>query len=123
MNNFYLPISLGELYDKYSILIIKSEKITDKNKLIEIKKEIDFLKPYITKFNLNEELETKIKNVNEILWDIEENIRKKEINNEFDCEFINLARLVYKTNDERYKVKNEINKILNSEINEIKSYI
>ena len=65
----------------------------------------------------------KIKKVNEKLWTIEDSIRLKESNQEFDEEFIALARSVYITNDERAKIKNEINKILNSEINEIKSYV
>jgi hypothetical protein len=123
MNICYIPISLGELHDKYSILLIKSEKITDVEKLIEINKEITFLKPYIDKCNLSNEIQEKLKNINEKLWNIEDNIRKKEISNEFDHEFIQLARLVYITNDERSRIKNEINKCLNSEINEIKSYV
>jgi len=123
MNISYIPISLGELYDKYSILLIKSERINDENKLIEINKEISFLKPYIDKYNLNSQLELELKNVNEKLWIIEDDIRKKEKKNEFDDEFIELARLVYKTNDLRAKIKYEINKCLNSEINEIKSYV
>jgi hypothetical protein len=122
MNICSIPVSLGELYDKYSILEIKSEKINDEHKLFEIKKEINFLKPYIDKFNLSEEFKDKIKNVNLQLWNIEDNIRKKEKKNEFDNEFIQLARDVYITNDERAKIKNDINKYLNSEINEIKSY-
>jgi hypothetical protein len=133
MNTCHIPISLGELYDKYSILLIKSEKIKDCNKLIEINKELTLLKSYIDKIELNLEfglelnfinkLQQKIKRVNEKLWDIEDAIRKKEVKNEFDDVFIQLARLVYITNDERYRIKNEINKYLNSEINEIKSYI
>ena len=81
------------------------------------------MKPYIDKCNLSNEIQEKLKNINEKLWNIEDNIRKKEISNEFDDEFIQLARLVYITNDERSRIKNEINKCLNSEINEIKSYV
>jgi hypothetical protein len=122
MNNCLIPVSLGELYDKFSILLIKSEKISDKTKLLEVKREISLLEPYINKFNLNNEMRENIKLVNEKLWSIEDSIRLKEYKNEFDEEFIMLARSVYITNDERAKIKNEINKILNSEINEIKSY-
>ena len=122
MNNCLIPVSLGELYDKFSILLIKSEKISDKTKLLEVKREISLLEPYINKFNLNNEMRENIKLVNEKLWNIEDSIRLKEYKNEFDEEFIMLARSVYITNDERAKIKNEINKILNSEINEIKSY-
>jgi hypothetical protein len=123
MNICYIPISLGELYDKYSILIIKSNKISDKKKLIEIHKEITFLKPFIDKFNLNCQIQEKLKTINETLWNIENDIREKENKKEFDNDFIELARLVYKTNDLRGKIKGEINKYLNSEINEIKSYL
>lgn len=122
MNNCLIPVSLGELYDKFSILLIKSEKISDQTKLLEVKREISLLEPYINKFNLNNEMRENIKLVNEKLWNIEDSIRVKEYKNEFDEEFIMLARSVYITNDERAKIKNEINKILNSEINEIKSY-
>lgn len=122
MNNCLIPVSLGELYDKFSILLIKSEKISDQTKLLEVKREISLLEPYINKFNLNNEMRENIKLVNEKLWSIEDSIRLKEYKNEFDEEFIMLARSVYITNDERAKIKNEINKILNSEINEIKSY-
>ena len=78
MNICNIPISLGELYDKYSILLIKSKKITDEKKLLEINKELSFLKCYIDKFNLNSELQEKIKNINEKLWNIEDEIRIKE---------------------------------------------
>lgn len=122
MNNCLIPVSLGELYDKFSILLIKSEKISDQTKLLEVKREISLLEPYINKFNLNNEMRENIKLVNEKLWNIEDSIRLKEYKNEFDDEFIILARSVYIMNDERAKIKNEINKILNSEINEIKSY-
>ena len=122
MNKCLIPISLGELYDKFSILLIKSENILEQEKLLEVNKEISFLEPFVNKFNLNQEMCEKIKKVNEKLWTIEDSIRLKEYKNEFDEEFIMLARSVYITNDERAKIKNEINKILNSEINEIKSY-
>ena len=122
MNICFIPISLGELCDKYSILKIKSENVTNNEKLIEINKEITYLKPFIDKLNLNFEDFKKIKEVNEKLWKIEDDIRKKEKNKEFDNEFIDLARSVYITNDERAKIKYEINIKLNSEIKEIKSY-
>jgi hypothetical protein len=123
MNICYVPISLGELYDKYSILLIKMERIFEDNKKIEISKESSFLKQIIEKYNLSYELQEKIKNINEQLWVIEDNIRKKEVKQEFDDEFIQLARQVYKINDERCRIKVEINKTLNSQINDIKSYL
>lgn len=118
-----IPTSLGELYDKYSILQIKSEKIVDSDKLLAIKAEMKYLEPLIIKYGLDEKHKELIKSVNEKLWDIEERIREKEVNNEFDDEFIYLARQVYKTNDERYKVKNIINMVLKSDISEVKSYV
>ena len=123
MSSCYVPVSLGELYDKYSILEIKSNKIEDPQKLIEIHKELTVLKPYVDKFKLNIDIQNHLKEINELLWDIEDNIREKENRGEFDNEFIELARMVYKTNDKRASIKNDINKLLNSEINEIKSYV
>lgn len=117
-----IPVSLGELYDKYSILEIKSEKIDDMTKVAHVKNEMAYLKEFVDKYDLPNEYREKIKNVNNILWDIEDKIREKEKRQEFDDEFIQLARLVYKTNDQRSLIKNEINKLLNSSIMDIKSY-
>jgi hypothetical protein len=118
------PISIGEYIDKLSILLIKKEKINDNNKLENIKKEIDFLLSKSNKFkssDLNFWID-KIKTVNLILWEIEDQIRMKEKNKEFDQGFIDLARKVYYTNDERFLIKNEINNFFQSEIFEQKSY-
>lgn len=122
MNICYIPVSVGELYDKYTILQIKKEKINNIDKLAYITTELTHLQPLIDKFKLDLALVEKIKNVNERLWEIEDNIRIKEAKLEFDEEFINLARLVYKTNDERYSIKAMINNIYNSAIQEIKDY-
>jgi hypothetical protein len=122
MNICYIPVSIGELYDKYTILQIKKEKINNIDKLAYITTELTHLQPLIDKFKLELELAEKIKNVNERLWEIEDNIRIKESKLEFDEEFIKLARLVYKTNDERYSIKAMINNIYNSAIQEIKDY-
>jgi len=122
MNNCHIPVSFGELCDKYSILQIKSERVKDENKLAEINKELLYLKPHMDKLNLNNTDYQKLKNINEKLWNIEDDIRIKEKKNEFDSDFIELARSVYKTNDERAKIKNDINILLKSEIKEIKSY-
>lgn len=123
MNICYIPVSVGELYDKYTILQIKKEKINNIDKLAYITTELTHLQPLIDKFKLDLALVEKIKNVNERLWEIEDNIRIKEAKLEFDQEFINLARLVYKTNDERYSIKAMINNIYNSAIQEIKHYL
>jgi len=123
MNICYIPVSIGELYDKYTILQIKKEKINNIDKLAYITTELTHLQPLIDKFKLELAVVEKIKNVNERLWEIEDNIRIKEAKLEFDEEFINLARLVYKTNDERYSIKAMINNIYNSVIQEIKDYL
>jgi hypothetical protein len=122
MNICNVPISIGELYDKYSILLIKKEKINENDKLYFINKEIEYLQPFINKFNLPLEIVERMRAVNEKLWNIEDDIRIKEDKQEFDEKFITLARMVYKTNDDRHKIKCEINTIINSEIREIKSY-
>jgi hypothetical protein len=118
-----IPVSVGELYDKYTILQIKNEKIKDINKLTIIKKEIDYLLPFINHFTIDHDIINGLKLINEKLWIIEDDIREKEYKKEFDSDFIELARLVYKTNDERNIIKNKIDKLLNSELSDIKSYV
>ena len=119
------PISLGELVDKISILIIKQKNITDETKLDHVKKELDFLQKtlmnYVQKEEINNYLESLI-NINSKLWNIEDDIRECERKKLFDQTFIDLARSVYFTNDERAKVKNDINKTFGSELVEVKSY-
>ena len=119
------PISLGELVDKISILIIKQKNITDETKLDHVKKELDFLQKtlmnYVQQEEINNYLENLI-NINSKLWNIEDDIRECERNKLFDQTFIDLARSVYFTNDERAKVKNNINKTFGSELVEVKSY-
>ena len=119
------PISLGELVDKISILIIKQKNITDENKLDHVKKELDFLQKtlmnYVQQEEINNYLENLI-NINSKLWNIEDDIRECERKKLFDQTFIDLARSVYFTNDEIAKVKNDINKTFGSELVEVKSY-
>ena len=119
------PISLGELVDKISILIIKQKNITDETKLDHVKKELDFLQKklmnYVKQEEINNYLENLI-NINSKLWNIEDDIRECERKKLFDQTFIDLARSVYFTNDERAKVKNDINKSFGSELVEVKSY-
>ena len=126
MNKIYAEISAGELVDKITILKIKKEKITNKEKLIEIKKELDSLTNTFNKSikkNINLETLTKeLKNINLKLWDIENKKRELEKKQEFGKEFIELARNVYKSNDERAKIKLKINEALGSNIKEVKSY-
>ena len=119
-------ISAGELLDKISILEIKLEKIKDKNNREAIKKEYKILKKIQ---NSSIELENKIKDlfrsikeVNLSLWKVEDKLRICEKNKDFGKKFIELAREVYFNNDKRANIKSEINKILGSNIREIKKY-
>ena len=120
-------ISAGELLDKISILEIKLEKIKDKNSLNEINKEYKILKnaqnSNIEITDKIEKLFKEIKEVNINLWDIEDKLRICEKNKDFGKNFTKLAREVYLNNDKRSKIKLEINKILGSNIREIKQYV
>ena len=119
-------ISPGELLDKISILEIKIEKVKDKNSLEEIKKEYKILKKIQTSSTeitgKIKDLFQSVKNVNVKLWNIEDKLRICEKNKDFDKNFIELARSVYFANDERAELKSKINKILKSNIIEIKQY-
>ena len=119
------PISIGELVDKISILMIKKNNISNSIKLQHVNKELEFLqktlKKYISEDEINKFL-LKLVTINSKLWDIEDDIRDCERKKLFDQTFIDLARSVYFTNDERAKVKNDINKTFGSELVEVKSY-
>ena len=117
------PISIGELIDKITILEIKQIYMTG-IKLKNINKEMKLLKNILQDKNLeiNIDLIKKLKKVNKKLWEIEDNIRIKERNQEFDEEFIELARSVYIENDKRASIKKEINQKYNSDLVEEKSY-
>ena len=117
-----VPISIGELCDKYTILQIKSEKISDVNKLNKIENEIRYLKPLIYQCKVSEDKLNDLKKVNEKLWDIEDKIRIKESHSVYDAEFIELARSVDITNDHRFELKSIINDVYKSDICEVKSY-
>ena len=117
------PISIGELIDKITILEIKQIYMTG-IKLKNINKELKLLKNILQDKNLeiNIELIKNLKKINKKLWEIEDNIRTKESNQEFDEEFIKLARSVYIENDKRASIKKEINQKYNSDLVEEKSY-
>lgn len=121
-----IPVSWGELIDKITILEIKREKIKDSEKLKNINVELDLLKKSDEQLLLNEhtltELKKELAGINLRLWDIEDQIRLKEKEKEFDSHFIDLARSVYFENDERAKIKRKINLQMESEIVEEKSY-
>tara|TARA_Y100001963_G_scaffold55644_1_gene77788 strand:+ start:3164 stop:3541 length:378 start_codon:yes stop_codon:yes gene_type:complete len=117
------PVSYGEVADKYTILKIKSLRITDEAKLVNINKEKSLLEEIVFTFDAESMiLVEKLFMINVQLWDIEDNIRDKERNKEFDDLFIAYARLVYHTNDRRMEVKGQINERMKSGLIEEKSY-
>lgn len=119
-----VPVSIGELWDKYTILLIKQEKIKDKDKKIYINIEINYLINIMKDFSyINDTDFIELKKTNESLWNIEDQLRIKEQKKEFDNDFINLARNVYFTNDKRAELKRKINENNNSLILEIKDYV
>ena len=117
------PVSLGELIDKITILEIKQIHMTG-IKLKNVDKELKLLRKILQYENLEIDINliNNLKEVNKNLWEIEDNIRIKERNQEFDKEFLELARSVYKENDKRAYIKKEINQKYNSELVEEKSY-
>ena len=125
-NKILSEISAGELMDKITILEIKKVKITDPEKQVIINKELNSLhSTYQTSLTPSPELQeqiTKLKTINLILWDIEEGKRECERQKDFGDKFIQLARSVYIENDNRAKIKAEINRLTNSTISEVKSY-
>ena len=126
MKDILVPISPGELLDKITILRIKSARMTDADKVRNVRLDLDVLeKTWRDSGAAIPEVaadEAALQRVNEALWDIEDKIRDKELVQQFDAEFIELARAVYVTNDERAAVKKRINVALGSRIVEEKSY-
>jgi len=126
MTDIRVPISPGELIDKITILQIKSERITDPLKVANVRNELALLEttwresPFSTS-DVDAEWAS-LRRINEKLWDVEDLLREKERARTFDQEFIDLARAVYFTNDERAAIKREINTKLGSKIVEEKSY-
>jgi hypothetical protein len=124
MMNINCEISLGELVDKLSILRIKSQKIHDTEKLVHVRKEEEILSQLLKSLkleNMQHHLDQMI-DINLQLWVIEDDIRDLERNKDFGEKFIQLARAVYITNDERFKRKNTINTTYKSGLVEVKSY-
>jgi hypothetical protein len=122
-----VEVSCGELIDKLTILSIKNEKITNEEKLKNIQHEFKVLNEIsknLKSLNPNEfdNFYKKLRKINLSLWDIEDEIRKFEKESNFGIEFIELARSVYITNDERFRIKNEINSFFSSGIVEEKDY-
>ena len=123
LSSILAPVSLGELIDKITILEIKQIHMTG-IKLKNVDKELKLLRKILQDENLEIDIDliNNLKEVNNNLWEIEDNIRIKESNQEFDKEFIELARSVYKENDKRASIKKEINQKYNSDLVEEKSY-
>jgi hypothetical protein len=126
MENILVPVSPGELLDKITILEIKSERMTDPEKLDNVRLELSLLnetwQQSVTADDTVQRIHDELKRINEALWEIEDDIRDKERVREFDERFIELARAVYVTNDQRANAKKELNLHLGSEIVEEKSY-
>ena len=125
LDKILAEISAGELVDKITILEIKKAKINDLNKLKDINNELISLNETFQNVIDKDKIRNEIANLREInlkLWDIETNKRNAEKTQKFDEDFIKLARSVYKTNDERAKIKLKINQILGSNIKEVKSH-
>lgn len=124
MSLINVPVSIGELLDKLTILQIKTEKITDEKKLVHIHKELKALSRVglDAGLDLEHELVQQLKKTNEALWKIEDDIRHKERLADFDQEFVELARAVYRTNDERFRIKSKLNEHYGSALAEQKSY-
>ena len=120
-----IEVSTGEVVDKVSILEIKLEKFSDEEKKKNVKKEYELLKADMEAQGITTSSRDylALKKVNLMLWDIEDNIRIKEHKGEFDKEFIELARSVYFTNDDRAAIKKKINLEFNSELVEEKEYV
>ena len=121
-----IPVSVGEIMDKITILEIKAERILDAEKLANVTAELDTLRQLVTHDALNtasiKALVAELKDINEALWDIEDDIREREYAKDFGEAFIALARAVYVTNDKRAEVKKQINLATGSTLIEEKSY-
>ena len=126
MDKILAEISAGELFDKITILEIKKTKISNKEKLNNVEKELlslnETVKKYIPNQNNISRYIKDLKSINLKLWDIEDGKRAAEKNKNFNEKFIELSRNVYKFNDERAKIKLTINNILGSNIKEVKSH-
>ena len=121
-----IPISIGELFDKITILEIKQKKIKDNKKKIQINNELNLLKKIVKSKRLRARSISlqvkKLKMINVKLWNVEDKLRKFESNNSFNKDFIKNARKVYFMNDKRAELKNQINQLTHSKIIEVKSY-
>ena len=129
MNKIYIEVSAGELFDKISILEIKKNRIKDKEKLVHVKTELNSLNETLKKSKLDKidsslkDLVQDLANINIDLWEAEDLKRKFEKDKDFGEEFIKVSRAIHFKNDERAKVKRQINVHTNSMIQEVKDYV
>ncbi len=114
-----ITVSVGEVWDKSSILLIKMQKIKDESKLAHVRYELSQMPALDFQHPLFKEL----RRVNERLWEVEDSLRVKEARKQFDAEFVELARAVYITNDRRAEIKKQINEDFHSPIHEVKDYV
>jgi len=121
-----VPVSWGELIDKITILEIKAEQLSSETARANVRRELERLSAIWTPVEKDHPeigpRKAALKHVNQTMWQIEDDIREKEAQKSFDDEFVTLARAVYRTNDERARIKQEINLLLKSEITEEKQY-
>ncbi|MCH8057649.1 MAG: hypothetical protein IIB78_07265 [Proteobacteria bacterium] len=126
MENIHIPVSPGEVLDKITILEIKCERMSDPEKVANVKVELALLQETwadsVSEDSVINDWHVQLKEINQVLWKIEDDIRDKERAREFDERFIELARNVYFTNDRRAKIKQDLNLHLGSAIVEEKSY-
>lgn len=126
MSDIRIPVATGELLDKITILRIKSERIVDAAKLVNVRRELELLEDIWRGLDDGDERVAdcidRLKAVNEALWEIEDRLRAKEAREAFDGDFVELARSVYFSNDKRAAIKREINKLTGSTLVEEKSY-
>ena len=120
-----VSISWGELIDRVTILEIKAERLSNETARVSVARELAGLAGLVGSAALDPRvlaLKNGLRKVNEKLWSIEDEIRRKEARQQFDAEFIRLARAIYQNNDERGRLKREINSLLQSDIGEEKQY-
>lgn len=115
-----IEVANGEIVDKLTILKIKLKNSNSPEKTEQILRELKYLEPLVEELNVSQELVNELQEVNQKIWDTEDGIRLCEKNKQFDESFIQYARDVYHNNDERFRVKTEINRVTNSYINEQK---
>ena len=118
-----IPVSYGEIIDKITILLIKKEKISDLEKIKKVENELIQLNTIVGRLNEEiEEIKDDLYKTNLVLWDVEDFLRNCEREGRFDQAFVEAARSVYRLNDRRFELKNSINQIVSSNIQEVKSY-